>query len=173
MTNKIPEKLTNYSAFLNGTDFLGTVDLELPSLEALTDTVKGAGIAGEIDSPVIGHYGSMTTKLNWRTLNGSSVTLAAQKTHALDFRGSQQIYNAGNGAYEHQGVKVTLRAIPKTLESGKFEVGATTGTANELEVVYYKLEIDGKKLIEIDKFNFISFVDGLDALEEVRKNLGL
>ena len=173
MSNKIPEKLTNYSAFLDGTDFLGTVDVELPSLEALTDTVKGAGIAGEIDSPVIGHYSSMTTKLNWRTLNGSSVKLAAQKTHALDFRGSQQIYNAGTGEYEHQGVKVSLRAIPKTMEAGKFEVGTSTGTANELEVVYYKLEIDGKRVIEIDKFNFISFIDGTDALAEVRRNLGL
>lgn len=171
--NKIPEKLTNFSAYRDGDDFLGVVDVELPSLEALTETIKGAGIAGEIDSPVIGHYGSMSVKLNWRTLSVPVIQLAKQKTHALDFRGSQQIYNAGTGEYEHQGVKISTRAIPKSTESGKFEVGATTGSANELEVVYIKIEIDGKRILEIDKLNFIAFVDGEDALEAVRKNLGL
>lgn len=173
MSNKIPERLTNYAGYRDGSEFLGTVDVELPSLESLTDTVKGAGIAGEIDTPVIGHYSSMSVKLNWRTLSGSSIRLAAQRSHALDFRGSQQVFDAGAGIYEHQAVKVTLRAVPKTMEAGKFEVGATTGTANELEVTYIKIEIDGKRVLEIDKFNFISFIDGEDALEKVRENLGL
>lgn len=173
MANKIAEKLTNFSAYLEGDEWLGLVDVELPSLESLTETMKGAGIAGEVDSPVIGHYGAMSVKLNWRTLGSQAIKLAEQKTHALDFRGSQQIYNAGSGEYEHQGVKVSVRAIPKTMESGKFEVGATTGTANEMECVYIKKEIDGKRVLEIDKFNFIAFINGNDALEKVRKNLGM
>lgn len=173
MSNKIPERLTNFAGYLDGTDFLGAADVELPSLESLTDTVKGAGIAGEIDSPVIGHYASMTTKINWRTLSASAIKLAAQKSHALDFRGSQQVFNAGTGAYEHEGVKVTLRGTPKTMEAGKFEVGSTTGTANELEITYYKIEIGGKRVLEIDKYNFIAYINGEDALEKVRENLGL
>ena len=173
MTNKVPERLTNYTAFLEGTDFLGTVDVELPTLEALTDTVKGAGIAGEVDSPTIGHYGSMTVKLNWRTITNEAIKLAGQRVHAIDFRGNQQIMNAGAGIYENQAVKVTVRGIPKNTELGKFEVGAATGSSNELEVTYLKIEIDGKRVVEIDKYNFIAFVNGEDALEKVRENLGL
>lgn len=173
MANKVAERLTAFSAYLEGDEWLGLLDVELPSLESITDTVKGAGIAGEVDTPVIGHYSSMTVKLNWRTLGNQAIRLAEQKTHALDFRGTQQIYNAGTGEYEHQGVKVSIRAIPKTMESGKFEMGATTGTANEMECVYIKKEIDGKRVLEIDKFNFISFINGKDALEQVRKNLGM
>lgn len=171
--NQIPEKLTHYMAYRDGTEFLGTTDVELPELAALTDTLKGAGIAGEIDSPVIGHFGSMETKLNFRTLAKQNISLMAFKTHALDFRGSQQIYDAGTGAYIKQRIKVSMRVIPKSYTAGKLEVGAQTGTANGLETVYMKIEIDGKRVLEVDKLNFICFIDGADYLEEVRANIGM
>ncbi|ARD47574.1 phage major tail tube protein [Sporosarcina sp. P33] len=173
MANKISEKLTNFSAYAEGDRWLGITDVELPSLDAMTETLSGAGINGELDMPVIGHYGSMTVKLNWRTLGPEAIELAEQRVHALDFRGSQQVFNAGAGVYEHQPVKVTIRAIPKTTTPGKFEPGSTTGTGNELECTYIKKEIDGKRVLEIDKLNFISFVNGKDELEQVRKNLGM
>jgi len=171
--NKISEKLINYSAYLEGTDYLGTVDVELPSLESMTETVSGAGIAGEFDSPVLGHYGSMAVTLNWRTLTNPQFKLAKQKSHALDFRGAQQIFDAATGTYESQGVKVSVRGVPKNTGVGTFAVGATTDSSNELEVSYLKIEIDGKRLVEIDKFNFIAFIDGEDVLETVRQQLGL
>lgn len=171
--NQIPEKLTNYAAYLEGDQRLGTVDVELPALEAMTETVTGSGIAGELDMPTIGHYAAMTAKLNFRTLDVPSIRLSKQKVHALDFRGSQQVLNAGTGLYEHQAVKVSLRAVPKTTEAGKFEVGTPTETANEFEVTYMKIEINGKKQLEIDKLNFIAFIDGEDQLEQVRKNMGM
>lgn len=171
--NKIAEKLTNFSAYLEGDIWLGLTDVELPSLDAMTETVKGAGISGEIDTPVIGHYGSMSVKLNWRTVSFEAIRLSEQKIHAIDFRGSQQILNAGTGVYEHQQVKVTVRAIPKATTIGKFEPGSTTGTTNDLELTYIKMEIDGKRILEIDKTAFISFVGGNDPMEQVRKNLGM
>jgi len=171
--NKISEKLINYSAYLNGTSYLGTVDVELPNLEAMTETVSGAGIAGEVDSPVLGHYAAMTVTLNWRTLNIPQFKLAKQKSHALDFRGAQQVFDAATGTYDSQGIKVSVRGVPKSTSVGKLAVGATTDSSNELEVTYLKIEIDGMRVVEIDKFNFIAFVDGEDVLAKVRKQLGM
>lgn len=171
--NKTDQLLTHFSAYHEGTTWLGVVDAELPSIEALTETVKGAGIGGEVDMPVRGHYGSMSLKLNWRTITQEAIVLTEQKAHAIDLRGNQQVFDAANGIFVDQLVKVSVRAIPKVTEPGKFEIGATTGTANELEVIYIKKEIDGKRVLEIDKFNLIAFVNGTDALEQVRKNLGM
>lgn len=171
--NKISEKLINYSGYLDGTDYLGTVDVELPSLEAMTESVTGAGIAGEFDGPVLGHYGSMTVTLNWRTLTRPQFKLAKQKSHTIDFRGAQQIYDAANGTYETQGTRVSIRGIPKTTGVGTLAPATTTGSSNELEVSYIKIEIDGERILEIDKFNFIAYVDGEDVLENVRQQLGM
>lgn len=54
--------VTQYSVWKNVTDYLGAGEVELPSFEALTETMKGAGIAGEVNAPVVGHYGSQTLK---------------------------------------------------------------------------------------------------------------
>ncbi|WP_028551755.1 phage major tail tube protein [Paenibacillus sp. UNC451MF] len=170
---QVLEKLTSYSVYLNGSDFLGTADVQLPSLEYLTETVKGAGIAGEVDSPTIGHFGSMSVTLNWRAVDPNAVKLAAPKTHALDFRGAQQTFNASSGSYDTSSVKVSVRTIPKKFDIGKFDVGSTTDSTNEFEVIYMKMVINDATLVEIDKFNYICIIDGVDYLAKVREALGI
>lgn len=171
--SKVPEKLINFRVYLDGADILGTADVQLPSLEPLTETVKGAGIAGEVESPLIGHLGSMTLTFNWRTIEKSVMVLSQPKAHALDVRGSQQVYDSENGEYKTAPVRVVVRAMPKNTSIGKFEVGTTTDTSNEFEIIYLKVFIDGKKEVEIDKYNYIYYISGEDFLAGVRADLGL
>ena len=167
------DKLINYTVYRNGTDFLGTSTVELPSIESLTDTVKGAGIAGEFDMPVLGQIGSMEVKLNWNTIDPAAIILIAPETHALDFRASQQSYNTVGGVLSSEAAKVSVRGIPKSSELGSLEPGAATGSTTTLEVSYIKITVGGKVLLEIDKFNFIFIVNGKDYLAQVRADLGL
>lgn len=169
----IPDKLVNFTVYRDGNEFLGTADVVLPSFEAMTDTLSGAGIAGEIDSPTIGHFGSMTTTLNWRTVGKETIRLLQQTSHSLDFRGVQHEYDASTGERKSVGIRVSVKALPKTGTLGNFQVGSTTGTSNELEVIYIKIVIDGKEMLEYDKLNFIYRVDGVDAMSEIRDQLGL
>lgn len=39
--NVVRDKLTDYAVFKDGTLLLGTADIDLPSIEYLTDTIKG------------------------------------------------------------------------------------------------------------------------------------
>lgn len=172
-TNQIPERLINFRCYRNGTDLVGVATVTLPQLQAMTDTVSGAGIAGEVETPVLGHYSSITTTVAFRTISVDVATLASQMVHPLDFRGSQQIYDASSGKYVTQAVKLTLRGVPKNVNFGNFEVGATTGTEVEMECTYIKLSVGGKTMVEIDKYNSIARFGDEDALESVRKDLGL
>lgn len=170
---KVPEKLVNFRVYLDGTDLVGIADVTLPTLEAMTETVKGAGIAGEIDSPTVGHYGSMELTLNWRTLEKSNVVLASPKGVHLDLRGAQQVYDSAEGKYVTRAAKCVVRGIPKSTELGKFEVGATTDTSNTIEVNYIKVTVAGEDLLEIDKYNFICSISGVDYMADIREALGL
>ncbi|KGE20640.1 phage major tail tube protein [Paenibacillus wynnii] len=169
----IPERLTGYSVFRNGTERVGTSDVELPSLEALTDTVSGAGIAGEVDSPTIGHFGSMRATLNFRTLDIPMFKLSGPKSQALDFRGAQQVYDSSASEYKSIPVRVSVRGIPVNTTLGTFETNASTGSSIELECTYLMVMVDGVKVIEIDKYNYICFIDGVDHLAVVKQQLGL
>ena len=97
---KVPEKLINYRVYKDSTDYIGLADVTLPTLEAMTETVSGAGIAGEVDSPTLGHYGSMETVLNWRTLEKTNMGLAAPNGRSpLGLRGLK--YNVNIHPYQH------------------------------------------------------------------------
>lgn len=169
----VPEMLRNYRVYEDGYDFIGTSDVELPTLEALTETIKGAGIAGEIAAPVIGHLGSAETKLNWRTVTNRNISLTAPKAHTLDIRGDEQVYDSTAGEFKTCAVKLLVVGIPKNTGLGKLEPATTTGTSNTLETNYMKLTIDGKDKLEFDKYNYIFKVDGKDYLSESREALGL
>lgn len=173
MSNQVPEKLISYRVYHDGVDLVGTADVDLPDLDAMTEKIKGAGIAGEFDSPTLGHYGSMTLKISWRSLVKSVAFLSQQKSHALDIRGATQVLDSGTGAYTVVPIKIAVRGTPKKTGLGKLDVGAKMDSSNEFEVSYLKVSINNVDVIEIDKFNYIAKIDGEDALSMVREALGL
>ena len=170
---QVPEKLINFRVYKDGTDLIGVADVSMPSFEAVTDTVKGAGLAGEFDSPVLGHFKSMEVQLNWRTVNKNNSFLAKPESVTLDLRGAQQVYDSGTGKFKTSRLKVVVRGVPKKFEMGKLDMGASVGSSNTLEVNYIKVTLDDKDVIELDKFNYIYKVDGEDWLADVREALGL
>lgn len=172
MANQIPELLANFMVYLEDQILVGVADVELPKLESMTEKVSGAGLAGEIESPVAGHYSAMTTKIKFRTVTSEAVgKLAAPSAHRLDFRGAQQVLV--DGALKTASVRVTVKATPKSVDLGKFEVGKPTDTADEFAVSYLKIYVDGKEIVEVDPVNFVAKFNGVDVLGDTKKALGL
>ena len=170
--NIISEKLINFRVYNANQEVLGLADVELPTLEAQSETVSGAGIAGELESPTLGHYASMKLKLKWRVIHGDLTSLAAPVAHPLELRGSIQRYNASLGVYMTEAVKVVVRAVPKTVNLGTLTPAKPTDSESEFEVNYIKVFVGGLPRLEIDKLNFICIIDGFDYLAQVRMDLG-
>ncbi|MDR2821044.1 MAG: phage major tail tube protein [Desulfovibrio sp.] len=173
VTNPIPALLTNAKIYRDGADQLGVGTVELPNFEFMTESIAGLGIGGEMDMPVVGHFKSMSIKITWNTVNDNTVGLLLPQAHHLDVRGSVQEYDAGAGTFVNKAVKVVVRAIPKTSGIGKFEPGKKMDPETELEVSYLKLWLGGVERVEVDKFNLIFRVNGMDSLADIRANLGM
>lgn len=173
MPNIIPEKSINFKVYLEGGDLLGIAEGTIPNLEAMTSEVKGAGIAGTLDTPVLGHFNSTTLSLTWRTVTDDFIKLSAHVTHNLDLYASLQRYDAGLGIYRTEQLHVFVKAIPKTTTLGNLTVGDAMDTQMEMEIPYMKIELDGRERIEMDKLNYIFKVDGIDYLAQVRNDLGM
>jgi len=172
--NKIPERITDFRVYRDGTnDLLGVVDVTLPPLQSLVETVSGAGIAGEFESPTIGQFQSMKVQLTWRTITQEQIKLSAQRSHRLDLRGVVQVYDAGNGTYKQVGVRVVVQGPTTNNEIGKLGKNASSDGTTEIEALYLKIQYDGKTLVEIDKMNYVCVIDGVDLLKETRKILGV
>lgn len=169
----VPEKLINFRVYQDGDDLLGISDVTLPKLDSITETVKGAGVAGEIDDPTIGHFGSMELELNWRSLVKSNIVLAKPTGVHLGLRGACQGHDSAKNVLKTMPVKIVVEGTPKSTDLGKLDMGATTDTKNTIEVTYIKITVDGETVLEIDKFNYICVIDGVDYMADIRDALGL
>lgn len=171
--NPIPEKLVNFAIYREGeTVPLGLADVDLPSFQAMTETTAGAGIAGEVENPVVGKYQSMTLTLNWRLTTTNTTTLAAPMAHSLDIRAAHQYYEAAGGRFQFRSMRIWAKCVPKNTELGKAEPGKMMGSRSEFEINYIKIELDGEVVIEVDKYNFICVVHGVDYMTDIRQILG-
>lgn len=168
-----PDKTINYNVYDDGERLLGTATVELPELAYVADTLSGAGLAGEIETPVLGHMQAMQVTLNWNTIEVSTLTMLANRSRTLTLRSAQQKLDTSAGHLVSVPVKITLKTLPKSVSLGNLEMGAKTDSTSVLEVTYIKIDIDNETVLEIDKPNYICSIDGEDLLSEVRSNLGL
>jgi P2 family phage contractile tail tube protein len=70
-------------------------------------------------------------------------------------------------------VVATLRGRLKEVDLGDWKAGDAAEIKHAVSVTYYKLEIDGRLMYEIDMVAGIQVIDGKDQLLEVRQALGM
>lgn len=171
--NQIPERLINFNIYSEGTRGIqGVADVELPSFEAMTDTLSGAGIAGEIDTATIGNFGSMTVTINFRTITKDMFSLASmRKAHNLTARGVIQVQDAATGETKVTPVVVSFKAKTKVFNPGTLEAGAAMGASFEGEIISIRIRLDGVEYIELDKLNYVYKVNGVDETKDIRNSI--
>lgn len=169
----IPSVLINARVYDAGNVLLGQSDVEIGDLEFMTESITGLGIAGELDLPVLGHLKSLTLKLKWNSVCQEAMRLLAPKEHQIVIYASIQNWQYDDGSFAPAACRVFTRAIPKKSGIGKFEPGKKMEPESEFELVYIKMSIGGKDVVEIDKMNFIGMINGTDYLSQVRSQLGL
>lgn len=169
---KIPEKVSQFNMYEDGKKLVGlSGEITLPSLESLTETISGAGIAGEYETTSIGQFGSLSMEIPINRLYDKNFSLMSPGQKHLVLRASVSAYDSSIGTSVEEGLKVTIRGNPKGLDLGKIAVGKPTESKNTLEIMYIKIELGGKVLLELDKINFIFILNGVDVLAQIRSNI--
>lgn len=170
----IPEKLSNYMLYTDGSRTqTALVDVDLPELQFMTETISGAGIAGEIESITAGHTSHLTLGLNIRALIGEDFTLLEPRAYNLEIKAGIQSFDKTAGKIEQGKLSIFARGIPKTMSLGKVSVGKATDSKKEFAVDYLKVEYDGEEVLEIDKLNMICKIKGVDYLADLRAAMGM
>lgn len=166
------ESVINFAVYEDGVEYVGMAGVTLPNLSAIVQTLSGAGIAGNVEVPVLGHYDVMSLGLNFRTTTEQSVRLSEPRRHNIDLRYAVQDEDPVAAAVQIRAIKHILVVIPKTHTPGTVAPATPENGTGEFAVRYWATYIDGKKVREIDPLNFICLIDGTDYLADVRKALG-
>ena len=85
----------------------------------------------------------------------------------LVFRAAQQ--NSRGGV---QAIRMDIRGRVKSIDWGEWKSGERVPNKAMIAVRYYKLEIDGRTIHEVDAENMIRIVNGVDMMARIRQALG-
>ena len=88
---KIQETVINFAVYEDKTEFMGIASVQLPDLTALSQQISGAGIAGNIEAIIPGHFEAMTCTINFRTTTTAALKLSEPRRHNLDIRVANQV----------------------------------------------------------------------------------
>jgi P2 family phage contractile tail tube protein len=166
----IPQILTNTNLFVDGVSFSGDVpSLTLPKLTQKMDDYRGGGMAGPIELP------TGLEKLE-ALFSTNGVRREALKFFGLSDRTACNAVFRGS----FKGLKgkvtpviATLRGGLKEVDLGDWKAGDKAEIKHSMAVTYYKLEVEGRVIYEIDMVNMVQVIDGVDQLQEERSALGL
>ena len=169
----IPEVVNHFNVYKSGNKVVGVSgEVTLPDLEALTDTIEGSGVLGEVEDPVTGQFKSMTIKIPFATLYESVYSICSTtKPGELTLRGSMQCMDPTTGETDYYPLKVVVRGKAKKITNGKLVKGKKMEAEVELEVLYIKITINSTTVLELDKLNFKYVLNGEDMLAKVRSQV--
>jgi P2 family phage contractile tail tube protein len=170
---KLATKINAYNVYLDGKKLVGISDeVTLPDFEALTETLSGAGILGEIDEPLLGHFKASEMEIPFRTLNEYMFRLASMsKALNLTLRASTQTIDTGNINTGAMPSRIVIKGKNKAITGGKLKQGEGTGSSIKVEITYIMIEVNNVKKFELDKLNFVYKVNGVDLLAAIRKQV--
>lgn len=166
----IPQVLSNTNLHVDGVSFSGDVpSLTLPKLTVKTETYRGGGMGGEVEIDMgLEKLESAFTTIGVRRESMKWFGLSDRTACNAVFRGS---FKGLKGAVS--AVVVTLRGGIKEIDPGDWKPGDKAEMKHSMSLVYYKLEIDGRVIYEIDMVNMVRVIDGVDQLAAERTALGL
>lgn len=167
----IPEVIHDFNIYNGGSKLVGVSgEVTLPDFEAMTETISGPGILGEIETIIPGRYGSMEMEIPFRVVNTEFFSMINPgSSAALTLRGTIQYNVKSTGAPDYMGMRVVVRGRCKKIALGTLKQGGAMDSSVSLELTYILIELDGKKAIELDKLNGKFVVNNTDLLAKVRK----
>lgn len=165
------ESVNQFRVYKNGNVLIGiTGEVPLPALKGITTTIEGPGILGQIESACIGHYEGMEFPITFRSINNTVEFFNPFENQEICIRGALQCTDP-NAKIHFKGFRVVIRGKTTNIEPGKLKQTEGMDSVINIQATYYKIEVDGKTIIELDKWNSVFVVDGQDIMADVRKLL--
>lgn len=167
-------RLTNANLYIGGASFLGRAEeVTLPAIKAKFSDHKGLGMIGDLEFP--NGFEKMTGKVKWSSLYPDVVEEVGSPFNAvaLQVRADMDTYDASGQRSESSVVCFLTVRFKDSLSGFTFKQNEPSEQESEFSATYYRLEVDGNPLVEIDFISQLFFVDGKDMLAEYRANLGI
>lgn len=169
---KIPDKINNFNLYIDTAAvenrLMGVTDeVTLPSWEYMAETINLAGFAGEFESPTEGQLQNASIEIPFANTSIQSMEVVRKDTSPIIMRSAQEFIDKTTGVKVYEGRVITVKGMTKTFNYGSLKKSGYGNPSVTKNITYYKDEIDGTTITEIDKINFKFVVNGEDKLAQI------
>lgn len=165
----MPKILKNFNLFVDGNGYAGRAEeVSPPKLTIKTEELR----AGGMDAPAAIDMGMEKLEASFMLVeydpavikqfglvSGNAVSLTLRGALVDDTTTTPMV--------------IRIQGMFNEMDFGKFKAGDKSTLQCAIVCRYYSLEIDGKKIVEIDIDNMTRVIDGQDQLADVRAALGI
>lgn len=166
----LPLKIVNFNVYTGSNAFAGVASIKLPDFQFMADETRGAGIAGAIDFPVIGHLNDMTASISFFSVTEDALGLLAPVAQLIKARAGAQAYgfSNGNSALSIIPNRIEMQCLPKGFNPGSFDIASKSDANLELTVLTASYYLFNDRWLHVDKLGMVFEVNGVDYLADLR-----
>lgn len=167
-----PEAYLDFYVYEDGATLVGVAQVTLPDIAFMTASLTGAGVGGTVETPLAGMLEAMTLTLNFNSVTDAATSLASPRKHNLTIMAAGQDWDTNTVDKVIWADKYNLVVFPKKTAGGTIAPASKSDANGEYAVYYIAGYKDGAKRFEIDQFNQICEIDGVDHMAAIRKAIG-
>lgn len=167
----ISDILYDLNLFIDGRGFAGRIkEFKPPVIKPKMQSYSAGGLAAEIDVPM-GRIEKMEAEATLTAFDSDTLKLFGV------LPGRQVAMTARGAMVSDDGTKkpviITMRGLLSNIDKGTWKPGEEMPLKLSLSLRYYKLEIDGAVIYDIDPINYVMIINGEDQLETTRQHLAI
>ena len=167
-------RITNANVYSSGNSLIGKVEeVKLPAIKGKTVEVKVLGLAFDNELPA--GFEKMTGTMKFNAVYPELIEEFGSpfNTRQIQVRSSLESYDSSGRTSEVSVVAFLTVRFKDALPPIGLKQNDNPEQESEYSCSYYRLEIDGERMIEVDSLANIFFVKDVDELAQYRINLGL
>lgn len=162
-----PRKIRNFNAFVDGVSYFGlVVSAKLPELKSKTEDFRGSGIFGANET-IMGQQ-KMEAELTMAEWAPALLTAWGKKSRLVLRPASM-----GEDDFEATPYIFTMGGRMRDITPDELKPTEEANLKLNFAVNYFKAEVDGAQLLEIDVENAVHNVGGEDHYESMRSAMGI
>ena len=162
--------LRNFALFFDGVGYAGNAEkVTPPTLALILEQYKAGGL--DMSLPIDMGMEDMVLKFTLNDLGADAIStfgVLGGPDFTANLKGALQNLD---GSVE--SVLVSARGKVKSVTPSEWIAGQKANHEYEIACTYYRYEVDGTTVIEIDVPNMIRRINGVDQLSTIRAAMGL
>lgn len=168
-----PNGHVDYLMYENGGTLIGVGKISMPAIKYKTVPNTGAGLMGDVTIPLASMIEAMTVNIDFTSVTDAAVQLGTNEWHDVAVYVADQYFDSVNRTEEIEQTRFEMSIRPTEVNHGTIATASAADASGVYSVCKYTVYKAGKKVVEIDQFNQIHMVNGVDCAADVRRAIGL